>query len=183
MRFLAPYQSTILSLVRIASAYMFILHGTTKAFGFPSAPQYPLEWMSIFGAAAALELVGGALLLLGLFTRPVAFILSGQMAFAYFMFHAGADNFLYPLLNHGESAEQDSFAEGAPAQRLLDCPHYTRPEQLPGLPRDVPAGVPPVLLSGNHREIERWRHAAALDATQRKRPDLLSTKSVLSSKA
>ena len=53
MRFLAPYQSTILSLVRIASAYMFILHGTTKAFGFPSAPQYPLEWMSIFGAAAA----------------------------------------------------------------------------------------------------------------------------------
>jgi len=55
MRFLAPYQSTILSLVRIASAYMFILHGTTKAFGFPSAPQYPLEWMSIFGAAAALE--------------------------------------------------------------------------------------------------------------------------------
>ena len=90
MRFLAPYQSTILSLVRIASAYMFILHGTTKAFGFPSAPQYPLEWMSIFGAAAALELVGGALLLLGLFTRPVAFILSGQMAVAYFMFHAGA---------------------------------------------------------------------------------------------
>ena len=76
MRFLAPYQSTILSLVRIASAYMFILHGTTKAFGFPSAPQYPLEWMSIFGAAAALELVGGTLLLLGLFTRPVAFILS-----------------------------------------------------------------------------------------------------------
>ena len=87
------------------------------------------------------------------------------------------------VLNHGESAEQDSFAEGAPAQRLLDCPHYTRPEQLPGWPRDVPAGVPPVLLSGNHREIERWRHAAALDATQRKRPDLLSTKSVLSSKA
>ncbi|MBF1235544.1 MAG: tRNA (guanosine(37)-N1)-methyltransferase TrmD [Lautropia mirabilis] len=87
------------------------------------------------------------------------------------------------VLNHGESAEQDSFAEGAPAQRLLDCPHYTRPEQLPGLPRDVPAGVPPVLLSGNHREIERWRHAAALDATQRKRPELLSAKSVLSSKA
>ena len=87
------------------------------------------------------------------------------------------------VLNHGESAEQDSFAEGAPAQRLLDCPHYTRPEQLPGLPRNVPAGVPPVLLSGNHREIERWRHAAALDATQRKRPELLSAKSVLSSKA
>ena len=103
MRFLAPYQSTILSLVRIASAYMFILHGTTKAFGFPSAPQYPLEWMSIFGAAAALELVGGALLLLGLFTRPVAFILSGQMAVAYFMVHAKSALF-FPLVNHGESA-------------------------------------------------------------------------------
>ena len=103
MRFLAPYQSTILSLVRIASAYMFILHGTTKAFGFPSAPQYPLEWMSIFGAAAALELVGGTLLLLGLFTRPVAFILSGQMAVAYFMVHAKSALF-FPLVNHGESA-------------------------------------------------------------------------------
>ena len=108
MRFLAPYQSTILSLVRIASAYMFILHGTTKAFGFPSSPQYPLEWMSIFGAAAALELVGGALLLLGLFTRPVAFILSGQMAVAYFMFHAKA-NALFPQLNGGESAVLFSF--------------------------------------------------------------------------
>ena len=103
MRFLAPYQSTILSLVRITSAYMFILHGTTKAFGFPSAPQYPLEWMSIFGAAAALELVGGTLLLLGLFTRPVAFILSGQMAVAYFMVHAKSALF-FPLVNHGESA-------------------------------------------------------------------------------
>jgi len=121
MRFLAPYQSTILSLVRIASAYMFILHGTTKAFGFPSAPQYPLEWMSIFGAAAALELVGGALLLLGLFTRPVAFILSGQMAVAYFMFHAGADNFLYPLLNHGAE----------PAGGVIDDHHVAVGEMVP----------------------------------------------------
>ena len=103
MRFLAPYQGIILSFVRIASAYMFILHGTTKAFGFPSAPQYPLEWMSIFGAAAALELVGGTLLLLGLFTRPAAFILSGQMAVAYFMVHAKSALF-FPLVNHGESA-------------------------------------------------------------------------------
>ena len=108
MRFLAPYQSTILSLVRIAAAYMFILHGTTKAFGFPSAPQHALNWMSIFGAAAALELVGGALLLLGLFTRPVAFLLSGQMAVAYFMFHAG-NTPLFPVLNGGESAVLFSF--------------------------------------------------------------------------
>ena len=59
--------------------------------------------MSIFGAAAALELVGGTLLLLGLFTRPVAFILSGQMAVAYFMVHAKSALF-FPLVNHGESA-------------------------------------------------------------------------------
>ena len=64
--------------------------------------------MSIFGAAAALELVGGALLLLGLFTRPVAFILSGQMAVAYFMFHAG-NTPLFPVLNGGESAVLFSF--------------------------------------------------------------------------
>lgn len=78
------------------------------------------------------------------------------------------------VLNHGESAEQDSFADGAPAQRLLDCPHYTRPEVLPpGLVGDVDPAVPAVLLSGNHRDIDRWRHERALQATQRKRPDLL----------
>ena len=110
MRFLAPYQQHILSLVRIVSAYLFILHGTSKVFAFPDASMGAhFSWNSIFGVAAALELLGGALLLLGFFTRPVAFLLSGQMAVAYFMFHAGADNFLYPLLNHGESAVLFSF--------------------------------------------------------------------------
>lgn len=73
------------------------------------------------------------------------------------------------VLNDGASAEQDSFENG-----LLDCPHYTRPEQLPGLPRAVDAGVPPVLLSGNHREIARWRLERAREATAQKRPDLLA---------
>lgn len=72
------------------------------------------------------------------------------------------------VLNHEDSAVQDSFDGG-----VLDCPHYTRPEQLPGLARGVAPGVPPVLLSGNHREIERWRAARALEATEQKRPDLL----------
>lgn len=72
------------------------------------------------------------------------------------------------VLNHEDSAVQDSFDGG-----VLDCPHYTRPEQLPGLARGVPAGVPAVLLSGNHREIGRWRAERALEATRRKRPDLL----------
>ena len=78
------------------------------------------------------------------------------------------------VLNHGESAGQDSFADGAPAQRLLDCPHYTRPEVLPtGLVGEVDPAVPAVLLSGNHRDIDQWRHARALEATRAKRPDLL----------
>lgn len=79
------------------------------------------------------------------------------------------------VLNHGASAEQDSFADGAPAQRLLDCPHYTRPEVLPpGLVGEVDPAVPAVLLSGNHRDIDRWRHERALEATRLKRPDLLA---------
>ena len=66
------------------------------------------------------------------------------------------------VLNDTESAAQDSFVDG-----LLDCPHFTRPEVVDGIP------VPPVLLSGNHREIELWRRRQALLATLKKRPDLL----------
>ena len=68
------------------------------------------------------------------------------------------------VLNDADSAVQDSFVDG-----LLDCPHYTRPDVVDGV------AVPPVLLSGNHREIERWRRRQALLATLRKRPDLLET--------
>ena len=104
MRFLAPYQGIILSFVRIVVAYMFMLHGLAKAFGFPMAMgEGPLDWASMEGVAAILELVGGGLLVLGLFTRPAAFILSGQMAVAYFMVHAKSALF-FPLVNHGESA-------------------------------------------------------------------------------
>lgn len=73
------------------------------------------------------------------------------------------------VLNHGESATQDSFEDG-----LLDCPHYTRPEHLPGLPEGVGPAVPAVLLSGNHREIDAWRQARAREATAAKRPELLA---------
>lgn len=104
MRFLAPYQSAILSIVRIIAAYLFIWHGTSKVFGFPDPKMAShFSWVSIYGVAAALEIIGGGLLLLGLFTRPVAFLLSGQMAVAYFMFHAKSSA-LYPLMNGGESA-------------------------------------------------------------------------------
>ena len=91
---LRPYA---LALLRVATAYMFLLHGWGKFQGGTPV-------MSLMGGAMALELVGGALLVLGLFVRPVAFILSGEMAFAYWMAHASAGNWWLPIKNHGESA-------------------------------------------------------------------------------
>ncbi|MBR7513194.1 tRNA (guanosine(37)-N1)-methyltransferase TrmD, partial [Mycobacterium tuberculosis] len=66
------------------------------------------------------------------------------------------------VLHDGASAVEDSFVNG-----LLDCPHYTRPEEYEGVT------VPPVLLGGHHAEIEKWRRARALEATAKKRPDLI----------
>lgn len=92
----------VLSLLRIVAGLMFMQHGTQKIFGFPEAARGPFDLMSQMGIGGVLELVGGALIVLGLFTRPVAFILSGMMAVAYFQFHAPAS--LYPLVNQGELA-------------------------------------------------------------------------------
>lgn len=89
--------------LRIVSALHFLQHGTAKLFGVPVVEMFSgLKLFSLLGAAGIIEVVGGLLLLVGLFTRPVAFILSGQMAVAYFLFHA-ASNF-WPLLNKGELA-------------------------------------------------------------------------------
>lgn len=92
----------VLSLLRIVSGLMFMQHGAQKIFGFPAPARGPFELMSQMGIGGVLELVGGALIVLGLFTRPVAFILSGMMAVAYFQFHAPSS--LYPLVNQGELA-------------------------------------------------------------------------------
>jgi putative oxidoreductase len=90
-------------LLRIAAALLFMQHGTAKLFGVPHVAMFDnLQLFSLLGAAGILELVGGALVLVGLFTRPVAFILSGQMAVAYVFFHAGQD--VWPLINKGELA-------------------------------------------------------------------------------
>jgi putative oxidoreductase len=90
-------------LLRIAAALLFLQHGTAKLFGYPHVAMFDnLKLFSLMGAAGVLELVGGALLLVGLFTRPAAFILSGEMAVAYFGFHA-LDAF-WPILNKGELA-------------------------------------------------------------------------------
>lgn len=91
------------SVLRIVLALLFLAHGIVKIFGFPAGAQpgqVPLA--SLFGAAAILELVGGAALLIGLFTRPVAFLLSGEMAVAYFTVHAKQG--FFPVLNGGELA-------------------------------------------------------------------------------
>jgi putative oxidoreductase len=93
----------LLSLVRIVAALGFLTHGTQKLFGVPALePRNGVELMSMMGLAGAIETAGGALLLIGLFTRPVAFLCAGQMAAAYFMVHAPQS--FWPLLNGGELA-------------------------------------------------------------------------------
>lgn len=94
-----------LAALRIVTAYLFIMHGTAKLFGVPHQDMFDgLQLMSLMGVAGILELVGGALLLIGLFTRPVAFLLCGFMAVAYFMAHASQGSVLVPMLNKGELA-------------------------------------------------------------------------------
>ncbi|OBX05375.1 LuxR family transcriptional regulator [Gallibacterium genomosp. 3] len=94
-----------LGLLRIVAGYTFLLHGSAKLLGLPHVAMFDgLSIFSMIGIAGILELVGGILLVLGLFSRVVAFILSGEMAFAYFIGHASASTFLLPLLNGGEAA-------------------------------------------------------------------------------
>ena len=100
---LATWAPRALALLRIVVGLLFIEHGTQKLFAFPAAPPFPMPApFTLIWISAVLEAVGGFLLVLGLFTRPVAFILSGEMAFAYFMAHAGHS--FFPILNAGEGA-------------------------------------------------------------------------------
>lgn len=101
--FLGRYAPYALGLLRIVTALIFIAHGTQKLFGFPAAPASGLPPLfSLFWFGAVLEAFGGLAILLGVFTRPVAFILAGEMAYAYWVFHAPRS--LYPLLNGGDAA-------------------------------------------------------------------------------
>lgn len=94
----------LLSILRILAAFMFIQAGTTKLFGWPMAMPdgTTAQLLTQVGIGAILEVFGGGLLLIGLFTRPVAFLLSGEMAVAYFQFHAPQG--LWPIVNQGQPA-------------------------------------------------------------------------------
>ena len=95
---LAPY---VLSVLRIVAALLFLEHGLSKLFGFPQAGHMP-AFLTLLWFAGVIEIVGPILVGLGLFTRLAAFIMSGEMAFAYFLSHAHRG--FYPLLNGGEAA-------------------------------------------------------------------------------
>lgn len=97
------FTPTALTALRVVAGVLFLSHGLVKLAGFPEGAQpgaVPLA--SLFGVGAIIEVVTGALVILGLFTRPAAFVASGQMAVAYWMFHAPGG--YHPLLNGGEAA-------------------------------------------------------------------------------
>jgi putative oxidoreductase len=100
--FFTTWSPRLLSVLRIMTGLLFMEHGTAKLLGFPAMDFGEFELFSIVGVSGLLELIGGGLIAIGLFTRPVAFILSGMMAVAYFMAHAGQG--FFPLLNQGELA-------------------------------------------------------------------------------
>lgn len=107
MDFLRPYESRLLSVLRIMSGLLLLQHGTTKYLNFPAGPMNNASPLTMSGFAGILELIGGVLLVIGLFTRPVAFVISGMCAVAYFYAHAPRG--FFPILNGGELAALYSF--------------------------------------------------------------------------
>jgi putative oxidoreductase len=101
--FITKWSPVVQSVVRIVIALLFMEHGAQKLFGFPTAMEGgTVALFSLMGLSGVLEFFGGLLILLGLFTRPVAFILSGEMANAYFIAHAPLS--FWPIVNQGELA-------------------------------------------------------------------------------
>ena len=129
----ASWAPRLLSVLRIGAALLFIAHGTQKLFGVPAAgDRPPVELLSQMGVAGVLETFGGLLLLLGLFTGPVALLLAAEMAVAYVMAHAprGA----WPLLNGGELPLLYAlvwlyFSAAGPGQWSLDALRREQPTE------------------------------------------------------
>jgi putative oxidoreductase len=99
---LTSWTPRMLSVLRIVTGLLFLEHGTQKLLGFPPSDHVAQTLLSLIGFQGVIELVGGFLILIGFFTRPVAFILSGDMAVAYFMKHAPMN--FFPTLNGGQLA-------------------------------------------------------------------------------
>jgi putative oxidoreductase len=105
----SKWQPTALSLFRFITGLLLFQFGIAKILKFPAGTMFDkVELMSLYGAAGSIELILGGLLLLGLFTRPVAFILSGEMAFAYFLGHFPKS--FFPVINNGTAAILFCFA-------------------------------------------------------------------------
>jgi putative oxidoreductase len=103
--FFDRWQPRVLAALRIVAAFLFLQHGTSKLLHVPHVAEFDnLQALSLIGFAGMLECVGSLLILIGLWTRPIAFILSGEMAVAYFMAHAPQGHFFAPALNRGEEA-------------------------------------------------------------------------------
>ncbi len=105
---LTTWAPRVRSILRIMTGLLFLQHGMTKYLGFPASDMTGVDPASMGGIAGILELVGGALIVIGLLTRPVAFVLSGLMAAAYWIAHAPSS--FFPLLNGGELAIMYCFA-------------------------------------------------------------------------
>ena len=100
---MSRYQPQLLGLLRIVAGLLFLAHGVVKMFGFPPGAMPGVQDpMTLLGVAGIIELVVGGLIVIGLFTRPAAFIASGEMAVAYWMFHGSASP--YPVVNGGDAA-------------------------------------------------------------------------------
>ena len=102
MGFLSRYSSQILGLTRITAGLCFLEHGTTKLFNFPPGPMHP-SLTSLLGVGGVIELVAGTLIVLGFYSRCAAFVASGEMAVAYFLFHVKNGGF-FPSQNGGDAA-------------------------------------------------------------------------------
>ena len=100
--FNSTWSPRMLAVLRIVAGLLFVLHGTQKLFGFPAPMDPQPGLLTLMGLAGLIEFVGGLLFSVGLFTRPVAFVLAGEMAVAYFMAHAPQG--FWPILNQGELA-------------------------------------------------------------------------------
>ncbi|MDB5513322.1 MAG: LuxR family transcriptional regulator [Tardiphaga sp.] len=108
-RMLAGFEPMVLSIFRIITGLMLFQYGVAKLLKFPPVPMFAkVELMSLYGAAGSIELIFGGLLILGLFTRCVAFVLSGEMAFAYFLGHFPRG--FFPVVNNGSLAIMLCFA-------------------------------------------------------------------------